>query len=1188
MQLLSLQLNGFKSFADKTIIKFKDGITGIVGPNGSGKSNLIEAIRWVLGEQSAKTLRGDKMADVIFNGSADRKPLNRAAVTITFDNSDHYLQSEYNTITVTRRLYRNGESEYLLNNQEVRLRDIVNLFIDSGLGRESFSIISQGRIAAIFNGKPADRRAIIETVAGVAKYKKNKETAGKRLQATTDNLNRVNDIVNELTGQLGPLKEQSALAQDYLEQKKQFDLFDRTRLVRLVDSQQEKMTTVNQQVTAAKKQRTSYDQQIKVADQKLAELETAQRQHRQVKDQLQQKILEQTSLIAKLNNQQSLSSARQQQRQEELQRLNKELKAKKGVLAQLSAKLKQQENQLTCQQTKIKQHRHELKVARSQSLAERERTLKRQIENLRNQQVDLMQQQTTVHNELLFIQRNHQQESQHRRQNETQLQAAKQRLALLQHQQADHQAVVDRLAQQLDQLQKKLADSRNHAGQLDRQYDQEQRQWYQLLGDVHSMESRIKSYRAMAADYTGFYQGVKHVLEHRQDFPGLKGAVSELIDVPDQLTTAIETALGSQLQQLVVDSQETGKQVIRFLVQQRAGRATILPLNALRPARQLNLNSLTSLPGFVGVASRLINFDSDIQLAIDHLLSATVIADNLDHATIIANRAHHRARVVTLDGQVINASGSMSGGANRRQRIGLLSQKQQLKSMKTQLANVQKHASDAEQRVQHLAAARSANHDLLIKFQQQNQTVSDQLGKAQSDLQLASAQLAATKRQLDVFQVQRGAGSDQDYHQQIAEKQRQAQEVAEQLKRVKDELSQKQAQLDDLTASAAAQADQLHQMEQQLAVAEERLNHDQRDAHETKQRCLQVEDEVLSLTKQRESLQKNDHRDNGQRKSTAQVLAETKKSLVDKQQQADQNEEKLTSLDQELADHNAASQRLRDLQRATLDQLNQLTGKQARLETSIDNSLNRLSEDYAMTLDEARQHLSTLDDDTISTRLKLLKKGLDELGQVNLGAIDQYREMKERFDFLSSQRQDLLNAKKQLLETMNQMDNQVKSRFITTFKEVSTAFTETFSDIFEGGRAKLQLTDPDDLLNTGVDIMAQPPGKRNQQLSLLSGGEQALTAIALLFAILKVRPVPFAILDEPEAALDAVNVDRFAHYLGRFGNHGPQFIVITHRKGTMMNANVLYGVTMQESGVSRMVSVDVADALSAAEKDQQQ
>lgn len=1188
MQLLSLQLNGFKSFADKTTIKFKDGITGIVGPNGSGKSNLIEAVRWVLGEQSAKTLRGDKMADVIFNGSADRKPLNRAAVTITFDNSDHYLQSEYNTITVTRRLYRNGDSEYLLNNQEVRLRDIVNLFIDSGLGRESFSIISQGRIAAIFNGKPADRRAIIETVAGVAKYKKNKETASKRLQATTDNLNRVNDIVTELTGQLGPLKEQSALAQDYLEQKKQFDLFDRTRLVRLVDRQQKKMTTVNQQVTTAKQQRASYDQQIKAADQQLAKLEAEQRHHRQVKDQLQQKILEQTSLIAKLNNQQSLSSARQQQRQEELQRLSSELTAKKDLLSKLSAKLAQQEEQLTSQQAQIKEQRNELKVARSQSLDEREQTLKQQIEDLRNQQVDLMQQQTTVHNELLFIQRNHQQESQQRRQNETQLQAAKQRLALLKHQQADQQVTVDQLAQQLDQVQKELAAAQEHSGQLDQQYDQAQRQWYQQLGDVHSMESRIKSYRAMAADYTGFYQGVKHVLEHREEFPGLKGAVSELIDVPANLTTAIETALGSQLQQLVVDSQETGKQVIRFLVRQRAGRATILPLNALRPARQLKINNLANLPGLVGVASQLIHFDQEIQPAIDHLLSTTIIADNLDHATVIANHAFHRARVVTLDGQVINASGSMSGGANRHQRIGLLSQKQQLKSMKEQLGTVQQQANEAEQRVHHLTAARTANHDLLSKLQQQNQTASEQLGKAQSDLQLATAQLAATKRQLDVFQVQKGTDGDRDFHQQMTAKQQQAQQLADQLERVKDELAQKQGQLADLTASAAAQADQLHQMEQRLAVAEERLSHDQRDAREMKQRCLQTKDEVAALVNQQDALQKNDHRDNGQRQSTSQVLAATKKALANNQHQAAQNENELANLDQALADHNAANQRLRDLQRTTLDQLSQLTGKQARLETSIDNSLNRLSEDYSMTLAEARQHLSPLDDQTIQTRLKLLKKGLDELGQVNLGAIEQYREMKERFDFLSSQRQDLLDAKKQLLETMNQMDNQVKSRFISTFKEVSAAFTETFSDIFEGGRAKLQLTAPDDLLNTGVDIMAQPPGKRNQQLSLLSGGEQALTAIALLFAILKVRPVPFAILDEPEAALDAVNVDRFAHYLGRFGHQGPQFIVITHRKGTMMNANVLYGVTMQESGVSRMVSVDVADALSAADKDQQQ
>lgn len=1186
MQLLSLELNGFKSFADKTTIKFKDGITGIVGPNGSGKSNLIEAIRWVLGEQSAKTLRGDKMADVIFNGSADRKPLNRASVTITFDNSDHYLQSEYNTITVTRRLYRSGESEYLLNNQEVRLRDIVNLFIDSGLGRESFSIISQGRISAIFNGKPADRRAIIETVAGVAKYKKNKETAAKRLEATTDNLNRVNDIVSELEGQLGPLQEQSALAQDYLEQKKQYDLFDRTRLVRLIDSQQKEMTTVNSQVASAKKHSSSYDEQLKSAGDQIAKLEEQQRQCRETKDRLQGQILDETSLIAKLNNQQSLSSARQEQRQEEQKRLTAEIADRKKQLTKLQAEEKAKQDQLTTQQATIADHQSELKTAQSQSLAEREKTLNQQIEQLRDQQVDLMQQQTTLHNEILFLQRDHQQQAERLQQNATQLQAASQRRALLKQQQDEAQGKADELAKQLDAAQKQLQEAQRHSQELNQRYEQSQKQWYQLLGDVHSMESRIESYRSMAADYTGYYQGVKHVLEQRRRFPGLKGAVSELIDVPAKYTKAIETALGSQLQHLVVDNQQTGKQIIHFLVQQRGGRVTILPLDSLRRARQLNVGGLRDLPGFLGVASQLLSFAAPVQPVIDHLLSTTVIADNLDHATVIANQARHRARVVTLDGQVINASGSMSGGANRHQRVGLLSQKQQLKTMKDELSQTQAKANQAEQAVQKLADARDANSRLLEQTRNQNQRLSEELGQAQSDLQLATGQLSALERQLDAFKAEQNDNGEGDFQQRLAAKQSQATQVDQQLNKTKTDLAEKQQQLTELSHSAAAQAEQLHQMEQWLAVAKERYQHDSQDLSTLKQQIERLNNELAHLQTQLEQLKNNDHQASGQQESTKQVLAKTKQELAAHKQAAEDNDNQLADLDQTLADQNAANERLRDLQRNALEELNQLTGKQARLETSLDNCLNRLSEDYSMTLAEARQHTSDADDETIKTRLKLLKKGLDELGQVNLGAIDQYKEIKERYDFLTSQQDDLLNAKKQLLDTMNQMDNQVKSRFITTFKEVSTAFAETFTDIFEGGHAKLLLTDPDDLLNTGVDIMAQPPGKRNQQLSLLSGGEQALTAIALLFAILKVRPVPFAILDEPEAALDVVNVDRFAHYLGRFGNKGPQFIVITHRKGTMMNANVLYGVTMQESGVSRMVSVDVADALSSADEEQ--
>lgn len=856
MQLLSLQLSGFKSFADKTTIKFKDGITGIVGPNGSGKSNLIEAIRWVLGEQSAKTLRGDKMADVIFNGSADRKPLNRAAVTITFDNSDHYLQSEYNTITVTRRLYRNGDSEYLLNNQEVRLRDIVNLFIDSGLGRESFSIISQGRIAAIFNGKPADRRAIIETVAGVAKYKKNKDTAAKRLEKTDENLNRVNDIVAEIASQLEPLKEQSALAQDYLEQKKQYDLFDKTRLVRSIDRHQDEIATVNRQVKQAQAHRRDYDQQIKTADQQVATLEKQQRQLREEKDRLQVKILDNTSLIAKLENQQSLSSARQQQRREELKRLQTAISEKQQQISTLQQKRQSQQDQLAQQQKTIEDHRQELATARSQSLGEREKTLKEQINTLRNKQVDLMQRQTSLHNELLFMKRNHQQETQQQQHNATQLQAAHQRHAVLKKQQSDGQSNANQLASQLDHAQKELTKAQDHSSRLNSQYEQSQRQWYQLLGDVHSMESRIKGYRGMAADYTGYYQGVKHVLEHRKEFPGLRGAVSELIDVPRRLTTAIETALGSQLQQLVVDQQKTGKEIIHFLVQHRAGRVTILPLNALRRSRQLNANGLADLPGFIGVASHLIDFDQTLQPVIDHLLATTVITDNLDHATVIANQAHHRARVVTLDGQVINASGSMSGGANRHQRTGLLAQKQQLKTMKEQLVQLQQRSNNAEQRVQQLSAAREANQQLLARLEQQCQQLKDQLGKAQSNLQLLAGQLSAVDRQLGIFQKTKQMQDNQDFQQRLDQKQEAADSVAAQLTAAKERLGEKQRQLAELTASAAAQTEQLHQMEQWLAVAKERLQHDQRDLRETEGQLRQAESELQSLQQQQQSLKK--------------------------------------------------------------------------------------------------------------------------------------------------------------------------------------------------------------------------------------------------------------------------------------------------------------------------------------------
>jgi chromosome segregation protein len=1182
MQLLSLTLDGFKSFAQKTTIKFEQGMTGIVGPNGSGKSNIIEAIQWVMGEQSAKHLRGDRMADVIFNGSTDRQPLNRALVSITLDNSDHYLASDFTELTITRKLYRNGDSEYLINDQNVRLKDITDLFIDSGLGRESFSIISQGRIEEIFNGKPADRRGIIETVAGVAKYKKNKETAEKRLATTMDNLNRVNDIISELEGQLEPLADQSALAQDYVEQKKQFDVLDRTQTVRRHDSEHQHLKKLGASLNQANEMVTDYKKQADADARQLDKLKHQRRLLLATKDQLQATILDQTEMIAKLNNQQSVSSVRREQQLQDQQRHHQRQAALQKQLAELEEQRAANQRQITAQQQEIADHRAELLAAKEMSSEERIKKLNRQIDELRDQQVNLMQELTTLHNNKAFLSRNHEQTMNQHKQSTSEMAQVKANLARVNTQLADQQAKIDQAKAAVATAESKLSAEQQHQRELTSKYQQSQRSWYQALGDVRSLKSRIKAYQSMADEYSGYYRGVQSVLRQRQQFPGLAGAVSELFDVPADYTTAIETVLGSQLQQLVVDRQTTAKQIINFLIRNRSGRVTILPLDTLSHRRPLNIwAQLASLPGYCGRATELISYDDRYQIIADHLLGTTVVADNLDHATEIARAGRHMVRVVTLDGQLINASGAMTGGATRNRQAGLLSQKQMAKQLSGELKQQQQKTSTLEQEVAKLQHAQEANEQVIAQCQQQLRTLQDQLHTDQANYQLTASQQAALVKQAQTLtlQTQEQDSQHQDYEKQVAENKSQEQAATDQLSRVKEQIATMQQQVAELQTSESAQVEQLAQMQQWLAVADERLQQSLRQEQGDKREAKRLQDELAEESRQLAAIAAGIKNQSSSEESATTALAAAKEQKAAAKRKQDDNDAALDQLEQELSKAEAHHERLQELQGAAVDDRNKLSEEKVKCEAVIEQCLNRLAEQYSMTIDEARQQLSDLDDDTLQTKLKLLKRGLDDLGEVNVGAIEEYQRVKERYDFLKGQQDDLLASRKQLNQTMGEMDAQVKKRFITTFKQVSEKFDETFQQIFAGGHAKLELTDPHDLLTSGVDIMAQPPGKKNQHLSLLSGGERALTAITLLFAILKVRPVPFAILDEPEAALDEVNVQRFAHYLNQFGTHGPQFIVITHRKGTMMGADVLYGVTMQESGVSKMVSVDVVDTL---------
>lgn len=1182
MQLLSLTLDGFKSFAQKTIIKFEPGMTGIIGPNGSGKSNIIEAIQWVMGEQSARHLRGDRMADVIFGGSADRKPLNRALVSVTLDNSDHYLASDFTELTITRKLYRNGDSEYLINNQSVRLKDITDLFIDSGLGRESFSIISQGRIEEIFNGKPADRRGIIETVAGVAKYKKNKETAEKRLSTTMDNLNRVNDIISELEGQLEPLADQSALAQDYLEQKKQFDVLDRTQTVRQYDRYHSKLEELTGSLKQANEMVLDYKKQADRDSQQLDKLKQQRHELNTTKDRLQSIILSQTEAIAKYENQQSVSSVRQEQRLSEQKRLVAQREELQRQLATLSQQQKDIQEKIDKQREEITARQHELKMTKEMSSSERIKQLNHQVEELRNHQVDLMQKITTIHNQETFLSRNHEQAMSQRRQSASEVEKIKAELKKAATTLENYRVDVDKIEAEVNGLTVKLKQETTHGEQLQQHYQKSQRDWYQSLGDVRSLKSRIKAYQSMADEYSGYYRGVQSVLRQRQQFAGLAGAVSELLDVPAKYTVAIETVLGSQLQQLVVDRQTTAKQIINFLIKTRAGRVTILPLDTLSQRRPLNVwHQLSGMPGYLGRATELINYDSRFQIIADHLLGTTVIADNLDHATEIARAGHHLVRVVTTDGQLINASGAMTGGATRNQRAGLLTQKQAAKELGKALEQQQQLASKLEQEVAKFQTAQKANNNLIADYQEKIREQQNQLHEQQSKYQLAKSQYSTLESRLKTLelQTQQQDSLHQDYESQSKENAAQEKAANQELNEVKAKIKQFLQQADELRNSENAQAEQLAKMQQWIAVADERLQQFLRQQHEYQGQEKRLEDSSQHVENDLTTLETEMKNQSTNAESSKSALKDAKQKQAEAKQQRDDNTVKLDELEQQLSKAETHHERLQELQRAALNDRNKLNEDRVRCESMLDQCLDRLSEHYSMTVDEARQQISQIDDETLKTKLKLLKRGLDELGQVNVGAIEEYQRVRERYDFLKEQQTDLLESREQLNQTMSEMDAQVKERFIKTFNQVSQKFDETFQQIFSGGHAKLVLTDPHDLLTTGVDIMAQPPGKKNQHLSLLSGGERALTAITLLFAILKVRPVPFAILDEPEAALDEVNVQRFAHYLSQFGTDGPQFIVITHRKGTMMGADVLYGVTMQESGVSKMVSVDVIDTL---------
>ena len=1179
MPLKSLIINGFKSFADKTTITFTQGITGIVGPNGSGKSNITEAIRWVMGEQSAKSLRGSHMPDVIFAGSAIRPPLNRAEVTLVFDNQDHELPVDRATVTITRRLFRDGASEFYLNQKACRLRDITDLFLDSGLGKASFSIISQGRVEEIFNSKPEERRTIIEEVAGVYKYKQQKKQAEAELAVTEENLNRVADIHDELAERVEPLRKQASLARDYQQQKAKYDQLDQQILaLELHELEQQKQTRLERQTELAQIA-AQIDQEAAATNQQVSDLRAQTGTLNEAIETKQAALLEQTRQAEALNGKISLSTERSSYHQTSLAGLEKELTEAQEKQAQQTANLATTTTNLAAAQAQKTQLDTQLAQLTAQA-SEDQDDIAAKLDELRVDYIDLLQQQTTLRNAVVFqreqlTQQQHQQETL-----STEKTAQTDKLAV-------QQAQTTALAAQVTALTQTQTASEEQVTQLQRQYHEQgqtietqQRAWYDQLADFQQLKARYQSLQESMEDHSGFYIGVRTVLDPKNNLTGLRGAVADLLTVPDRFQTAIEQALAGQLQQIVCQDAASAGRAIALLKAKQLGRATFLPLTTIQP-RSLRGDlraTAAALPGYLGVAAELVTMLPELQVIQQHLLGNVLVVDDLPHATAVAQAIRYQARIVTLEGDILTPGGAMTGGRVKQQGRGLLNRQQLLTTLKHQIKTAQQELNDQQAQIQATKTARQEVSGQLTAAEMAVKESQVQLVQLQGQHQQAQSQLERLQRDAQV------AALDQQHLQQAAAElqaalttqEQQQEHLNQQVEQAKATIAQQQERLANFTNQKDNLTQQINEVKTQQAVAAMSLTNHQELQQRQRQALTTSTARAADLTVQITALQANASQTTVDLDQVQHQLTTLQGTIAASQTALQQLKQQRTEQEQAIAELEPAAQRFYQLQKETAKEQEAVAVKLNSLKTAMDTRLTTLREAYQLTYEAAYQAAAAAELAQLRSDFKLVKLALADIGQVNLGAIAEFDAVNERYQFLTQQQDDLIAARKQLLATMAEMDQEVTQRFATTYHAIDEAFQAVFPQMFGGGKAHLVLTDPEALLTTGVEINAQPPGKKLQHLSLLSGGERALTAITLLFAILKVRPAPFSILDEVEASLDEANVVRFANYLQHY-EQKTQFIVITHRKGTMMKVDRLYGVTMQESGVSKIISVSLTD-----------
>lgn len=1173
MYLKSIEMRGFKSFADKTKVVFDRGVTAVVGPNGSGKSNITESLRWALGESSAKSLRGGKMPDVIFSGTESRKALNYASVVVTLDNSTGFIANKQKEIKVERHIYRSGDSEYLIDGQKVRLRDIHDLFMDTGLGRDSFSIISQGRVEAIFNSKPEERRAIFEEAAGVLKYKTRKKETESKLAQAQGNLDRLDDIIYELDNQVKPLEKQAQTAKKFLEldgQRKELYL---DVLVAQLSLGKEKLSEKEAELESVKTELTSYYKQRSELEQENQNLK--EKRHR-LSEQLEREqavLLDLTKLISdlerkievhKLESSQNESSRQvAQARLENLltrrEQLAEQIEQKQETLAQLDSSLSSLKDDIAAVDKEISYFSEDPDQV---------------LDHLREQYVALMQEEAESSNRLTKIQQDIA--------NQISLSESKSEdLARLQTEKQTAQEVLDKSRKSLEeadhvlrQLLESYQTKKTELDQVQTAYQAEQGRLFDLLDQLKGKQARQSSLEAILKNHSNFYAGVKAVLQAAPSLGGIIGAVSEQLTFDTRYQTALEIALGGASQNVIVEDEATAKRAIAFLKEKRQGRATFLPLTTIKP-RQLSgqqISLLESSDGFLGLASDLVTYQPNLDAIFQNLLGTIAIFDTIDHANQAARATKFQVRMVTMDGAEIRPGGAFAGGSNRNNSTTFI--KPELDALLGEIAELSSQLQEQESLVAAKKTSLDQTREALETIKAEGEEARLNQQSARIHQEQAENRLAQLSAQYDLQMSQVSPTILTELEEAAAKEEVNVQALNEKKLALDQQINQVRDNRDSIQESLQKLQTQKGQLTLEQAELTSQLRFEQTDLRRLQEEKV-VADKEISLLEDM-----IDQKLEALEDTSIEILEEQLQAASDKQNQTNQI---LIRLKFELEDIDGQFEDLEERLQQARTKNDDLIRKQAKLEADCEQAgdklrtlLGNLTDHFKLSFEAAQSQAKEVGNLAVAEQsLKDLERAIRALGPVNLDAIEQYDEVNNRLTFLNEQRTDILSARDLLLDTIHEMDDEVKERFKVTFEAIRESFKQTFKQMFGGGSADLILTEGD-LLTAGVEISVQPPGKKIQSLNLMSGGEKALSALALLFSIIRVKTIPFVILDEVEAALDEANVKRFGDYLNRFDKES-QFIVVTHRKGTMAAADAMYGVTMQESGVSKIVSVKLKD-----------